>query len=252
MDGMQKMLRLCANFVRVGFTRPRRLTHILGTALAASEEVVEATADLLQFPQVRPEDLLPPSGAESRAVLQLFPPTNASVSALEFLCLILLLKRTRAEAVFEFGTYKGLSITQLALNVQEGALVCTLDLPEGETQSRLPISHAKDATIAVESGKGGFVPATLRERIQFLRQDSASFDESPYVERMDFVFVDGAHNTEYVRNDSEKGWRMLRSGGIIAWHDCCVADRDVVRYLQASPFKPARITGTSLAFATKP
>ena len=69
---------------------------------------------------------------------------------------------------------------------------------------------------------------------------------------MDFVFVDGAHNYDYVKNDSEKGWRMLRRGGIIAWHDCRHQDPDVIRFLLQCSFEPVRIAGTTVAFATKP
>jgi predicted O-methyltransferase YrrM len=96
------------------------------------------------------------------------------------------------------------------------------------------------------------VPSELRSRIQFLKQDSARFDPAPYAGQMDFVFVDGAHNTEYVRNDSEKGWSMLKPGGIMAWHDCAVGDPEVIRYLLQCAYHPTRILGTSLAFATKP
>jgi len=64
--------------------------------------------------------------------------------------------------------------------------------------------------------------------------------------------VDGAHSYDYVKNDSEKGWRMLRSGGVMAWHDFRMQDPDVVRYLLESPYQPARILNTSLAFARKP
>ena len=69
---------------------------------------------------------------------------------------------------------------------------------------------------------------------------------------MDFIFVDGAHSYDYVKNDSQKAWQMLRSGGIVAWHDCRVADPDVVKFLLESDYKPKRIIGTSLAFAIKP
>jgi predicted O-methyltransferase YrrM len=106
--------------------------------------------------------------------------------------------------------------------------------------------------IAAQSGKGGLVPAELKSRITFLRQDSAAFDALPYAGQMDFVFVDGAHNYDYVKNDSEKGWSILRSGGIIAWHDFRPQDPGVVRYLLNCPFKPSRIVGTTVAFAVKP
>ena len=68
----------------------------------------------------------------------------------------------------------------------------------------------------------------------------------------DFVFVDAAHTAAYVRNDSEKAWAMLRPGGIVAWHDCRPQSPDVVKYLRNCPFAVSRISGTTLAFATKP
>ncbi len=252
MSSLGKTARLCANFARIAATNPRRLSHVLGVALSASDEVADRALDLRRFPEVAVEELLPEPGTDLRATLALIPKTNASVSVLEYVALILLLKQARAASVFEFGTYKGASVTQLALNLPPGSRIFTLDLPEDDPRSAFPISFSKDAAIAVEKGKGSLVPDDVRGRIQFLRQDSAKFDDTPYAGAIDFVFVDGAHNTEYVRNDSEKGWRMLRSGGIMAWHDCCVQDPDVVRYLLNSSFEPKRIAGTSLAFAQKP
>src|SRR5262249_23258031 len=156
--------------------------------------------------------------------LALFPKTHASISPLEFSCLVLLMNKARTRNIFEFGTYKGVSITQLALNLPADAKIYTLDLPAEPSATRFAIADPEDAVIAAEKGKGALVPAELRPRITFLQKDSAQFDESPYVGQMDFVFVDGAHNYDYVRNDSEKGWRMLRPGGIIAWHDCRIQD----------------------------
>jgi len=224
---------------------------VLGTALAASAEVSDRSVDLLRFPTVTVNELLPESGPEWRATLALFPTAKASVSVLESVCLLLLMKRSNATAVFEFGTYKGVSITQFALNLPADSRMFTLDLPESDASSRFPISIPKDAAIASEPGKGSLVPPDLKPRITFIARDSATFDAEPHAGQFDFVFVDGAHNAEYVRNDSEKGWRMLRPGGIITWHDCAVADPDVVRFLLGCPYKPTRIRDTSLAFAVK-
>jgi predicted O-methyltransferase YrrM len=247
-----KLLTLAARSLKIAAGNPRRLSHVLGTALAASEEVCDWEVDLLRFPQLTVADLLPPPATEYRTHLCLFPKTNASVSPLECVALALLMRRASARTAFEFGTYKGVSTSQLALNVAEGGQVFTLDLPEDPIETAYEISITKDSVIASEPGKGALLPADLRSRVTFLRQDSARFDPKPYAGQMDFVFVDGAHNADYVRNDSEKGWHMLRSGGIIAWHDCVVWDADVVRYLLRCPYRPARVVGTSLAFATKP
>jgi predicted O-methyltransferase YrrM len=252
MNSLRKLARLCGHMVRISFTNPRRISHVLGVALAASDEVADTSVDLLRFPQVTLEDLLPAAGSDTRAILGLLPNTNGSISVMEFVGLILLLKKANAKSVFEFGTYKGVSITQLALNMPENSRIYTLDLPEDDPRSSMPITDPEDIALAREKGKGALVPRDVAPRIQFLKQDSATFDETPFAGQMDLIFVDGAHNADYVRNDSEKAWRMARSGGIVAWHDCRVADPAVVRFLLGCPFRPSRIAGTSLAFAVKP
>jgi predicted O-methyltransferase YrrM len=252
MSSVAKLTRFAGRMVRLLLTNPCRLSHVLGQAASAAEEVSNPALDLLRLPSVSLEDLLPESETDGRGILGLMPKTGASVSVIEYVALILLLKRCGARNVFEFGTYKGVSITQLALNVPEGGRILTLDLPEDDPRSAFAITDPQDIVIAREKGKGAMVPKDVRGRIQFLKQDSATFDVEPYEGQMDFVFVDGAHNADYVRNDSEKAWRLLRPGGIVAWHDCRVADPDVVRYLLDSSFHPVRILPTTLAFATKP
>lgn len=251
MNSLQKTFRLGFRLVKITLTSPRRLSHVLGTALSATDDVVDRSCDLLKLPATDVNDLLPDSGDPWEIKLAMFPKTHASISLLEFTALILLLKRARAKRVFEFGTFKGISITQLVLNLPPGSEAYTLDLPDEQLNTKFS-TDPEDAAIAVEAGKGSLVPAELRPRIQFLKSDSAKYDESRLVGKMDFVFVDGAHNFDYVKNDSDKGWRMLRSGGIIAWHDCRHQDPGVVRYLLQSSYQPVRIAGTTVAYAVKP
>ena len=251
MNSVGKTFRLATRAAKLLFTRPARLTHLMGCALHATDEVVDHTTDLLRLEHVLPEDLLPEDQSLPIVALVLFSKNHASLSLLETVCLNLLMKKACAKSIFEFGTYKGVSISQLAMNLPEGSLIRTLDLPD-QADIALNISDPDELQIARESGKGSLVPENLRARIQFLKQDSAKFDPAPYAGKIDFVFVDGAHSYDYVKNDSEKGWALLRSGGIIAWHDCRVADPDVVRYLLESHFNPIKIVNTSLAFAEKP
>lgn len=252
MQFVRKSSLLAGRLIKLGLTNPARLSHVFGSALAASEEVKGRDVDLLRIPAVPLEDLLPNDGTtEFRITVALFPKAHAAVSPLEAIALAVLLRRANALRIFEFGTYKGVSITQLALNLPPESEVYTLDLPEEDPRSAFAITDPEDIEIALEKGKGRLVPPDLKGRIQFLKQDSATFDPKPFVGRMDFVFVDGAHNAEYVRNDSEKGWQMLRPGGVLVWHDCRKEDPAVVRYLLASDYGPRRIFGTTLAFATK-
>ena len=251
MTVISKTFELGTRLLKIAFRNPKRLRHVFGTALAAADQVLDPTVDLLEVPEVGIEAILPDRNTLETVTLALFPQIHASVSYAEYFCLAALLKKVQAKRAFEFGTYKGVSITQIALNVLNDGDVLTLDLPEGNTESLLPITAEGDLEIACHSGKGSLVPESLRHRIQFLRNDSARFDESPFANSIDFVFVDGAHNADYVENDSKKGWRMLRRGGVIVWHDCCVNAPDVIRFLIRCPYRARRISETALAFAIK-
>jgi Methyltransferase domain len=252
MNSLQKAVGLGSNLLKIAAGNPKRLSHVFGTALHASSEVVDLNFDLLRLRQVDVSDLVPESGEARRIHLAIFPKTYASVSVLEITCLVALMKLANAARVFEFGTYKGVSTTQFALNLPPEGAIYTLDLPDTSTSTLLPVGDSDEAAIAFEKCKGSLIPPDVKPRVTFLQQDSAAFDESPHVGQIDFVFVDGAHTYEYVKNDSEKGWRMLRSGGIIAWHDFRPPDPDVVRYLLESSYQPVRVLNTSLAFAIKP
>ena len=252
MNSFQKTITLGFRLLRIGATNPRRLSHVLGTAFSATNDVIAKSHDLLSMPCKDLNDILPDTGELLELRMIVFPAARASLSIQEFAVLLLLLKRVNAKKIFEFGTFKGISISQLTLNLPLESEIYTLDLPENATSTSFAIVDPDEAAFAAEQGKGTLVPAALRPRIRFLQQDSAMFDETPFIGRMDFVFVDGAHSYDYVKSDSEKGWRMLRSGGIIAWHDYRPQDPDVVRFLLECPFKPACIAGTTVAFATKP
>jgi predicted O-methyltransferase YrrM len=71
---------------------------------------------------------------------------------------------------------------------------------------------------------------------------------------MDFVFIDGSHDYDYVLNDSEVALKLLRNGrGVIVWHDyreemavVPALDEYLRRYPQLQIF---HIAQTSFAFA---
>jgi predicted O-methyltransferase YrrM len=252
MNSLQKAAQLVSRLLTIAVRNPKRLSHVLGTALSVSNEVIDPACDLLALRSCGVDDLREDVGAASIIQLAMFPKTHASISVLEFSCLIMLMKRAKAARVFEFGTHLGVSITQLVLNLPPESVVYTLDLPEDSPTTQYAIASPTEKALTHEKNKGLLIPPELKPRITFLKHDSATFDESPYAGRIDFVFVDAAHDYEYVKNDSEKGWRMLRSGGIMAWHDVRHQDPGVVRYLLESSYQPVRILGTALAFAKKP
>jgi len=246
---IEKLFQLIKRLIQIGIRSPRDLLHVLGIANSAAGGIIDPVADTRPIPSINMLDICPGS---NRWSLQSFPSVGASVSPLECVALAALSCLVEAKRVFEFGTYKGVSTSQLALNVGVDGMVFTLDLPEDHPAYSLPIPKPEERQIASEGGKGILIPRDLLDRVTFLRHDSHTFDESPYTGTMDLVFVDGAHSYEYVKNDSEKGWRMLRRGGVIAWHDVVASHRDVVRYVKSCGHDVKLVGGTALAYAIKP
>jgi predicted O-methyltransferase YrrM len=246
-----KIFLLARRLATTACRNPRGLRHVLGTTLVLTEGHLDKAHDIARLPALSLEELADGNEQLMEVVTCMFPRVTHSITLFEAVSLGLLLRKCQARRVFEFGTNRGISTTQLALNVTEDGRVFTLDLPE-DRRTKFDIRLEGDIEVAHQAAKADLIPQRLRDRVVFLRQDSATFDEQPYAGTMDAVFVDGAHVYDYVRNDSGKGWRMLRPGGTLIWHDFRPQTPDVVRYLLESEYKPRRIEGSTLAFAIKP
>lgn len=247
----RKLFALTCNLLRISRANPSGLRHVLGVALSGSNDVVDAEADVRSLPEITVAELLGEQPSV-RAVVEVFNDGGAAISGLECIALSALMVANRCRRVFEFGTYKGISTTQLALNLAPGGTVFTIDLPEGDSRYRLNISSPEEQRLTKEAGKGQLVPEDLLARVTFLRMDSAEFDPAPFLESIDLAFVDGAHSYDYVKNDSLKAWQMLRPGGWLVWHDCNPRHGDVVRFLRHFPCPVNRVAGTDLALSRKP
>jgi predicted O-methyltransferase YrrM len=246
-----KILTLGGRLVKMAFTNPRGVQRVFGHALAASENYADRSCDVSRVPNYSLDQLLGGREEPLASTTVIFPKERFSISVIEAVSLGILLRRVSAKRVFEFGTNRGVSTTQLASNVPEDGMVFTLDLPRSDRRTAFDIKLEGDVEVANQVVKADLIPEPLRKKITFLECDSAKFDEEPYAGTMDAVFVDGAHVKEYVANDTEKGWRMLRRGGVIIWHDFRPQTPDVMQYLIPSRFKPSRVEGTTLAFAFK-
>src|SRR5256885_5110429 len=99
MSSVGKVLQLGSRLARIAALNPARLRNVLGTALSATDEVVDRSCDLFRLRRVLVNELLPSEGPPLRVNLALFPMTQASLSLLESVCLILLLKKARATKV---------------------------------------------------------------------------------------------------------------------------------------------------------
>lgn len=132
----------------------------------------------------------------------------------------------KPETIFEIGTMNGRTTLNMALNSPEPCKIYTLDLPrEALGHTRYQISKRYRALVDKNSSGALFA---LKDETEFpekkkitqLYGDSAQFDFSPYLNTIDFVFIDGSHDYDYVLNDSEIALKLLKEGhGVIIWHD---------------------------------
>lgn len=143
------------------------------------------------------------------------------VSDLESWILCCLAKQSRN--IFEFGTATGKTTYLMARSSPEAKIV-TLTLAPDQTGNS---SHDKSddaAAIAAAKSESSFDTfvysgSDVESRVAQHFGDSKAFDEGPYAQTMDLIFVDGDHTESYIRSDTEKAIRMLAPGGWLLWHD---------------------------------
>lgn len=128
-------------------------------------------------------------------------------------------KHVRAEKMFEFGTYMGRTTLYLAHNNPKGQ-VYTLNLPPERDPRYAPFMGVL------------FKGQEEEKRITQLHTDSREFDTTPYRQQFDFIFVDGDHSYELVKNDTQKAFELLKPGGTIMWHDYAPKSEGLVRFFR--------------------
>ncbi len=126
--------------------------------------------------------------------------------------------------MFEFGTCTGKTAYLWARNSSPEAIVTTLTLAPDQLDQYQPGEHDRTAAADRALAESLFTRflysgTEVESKIEQLFGDSKDFDETPFLQQCDLIFVDGSHAYSYVKNDSEKALRMLKPGGIILWHD---------------------------------
>jgi predicted O-methyltransferase YrrM len=172
-----------------------------------------SSADLFErIPELREN---PP-----RIVLQPLPGQGIETPIDELAYLALLSAALRPKVIFEFGTFRGRTALNFALNSPHDCRIFTLDLSPGERDAVLSrVNRADDGIIrASETGKD-CRDSDVSHKIEQLYGDSTRFDFSPFYGQVDLVFVDGGHDYEVARSDSRNALAMTRPGGLVVWHD---------------------------------
>lgn len=154
------------------------------------------------------------------------------VSAQELQTLCALVKKVNPKKIFEFGTYQGWTIANLALNATHDCKIFSID-----------ISPVNLGNLEIKETIENF-------SVELIKGNTTQFDFSPYYGEIDFIFIDGSHNKIDVERDSQAALKMLSKTGIIIWHDHNLEFTGVVDCLHAlsRQISIKHIPGTSLAF----
>ena len=146
---------------------------------------------------------------------------GTSVTLQELTCLVMAVQAAGARRVLEIGTFDGNTALNLAANLPDDGRVVTVDLPvEFSAEDDLAIDCDTRFRNVTRRNRVGaqFRGHRLEARIQQIYADSAQLDFDA-LGTFDLAFIDGCHSYEYVRADSANVLKVVRSGGIIAWHD---------------------------------
>lgn len=225
------------------------LSHIWWTFATRKSLPVFTTSPLL-LPRARVEEIF--EGIDISHIEMLYPmPRPGGVSVEELIIICAIVRMLNPKLIVEIGTCEGRTALNMAYHSPEDAQLITLDLP--------PDLPPRGSEETVESGldyrqMGMPRPGTLFEnhplkrKIKLVLADSTKFDWTPYDGLVDLVFIDGAHDFVSVMKDSENALRIVKSGGVILWHDYGVVEGVTAALNGLGKRYPIKhISGTSIA-----
>jgi predicted O-methyltransferase YrrM len=159
--------------------------------------------------------------ADYRVVNAGWRKVGTSTTLFELNCILMGMREVETKAALEIGTFDGNTTLNIAANLPEDGQVVTIDLPlDKQTDYALHI-EGQDLRNVTDRATVGlqFKSHPLEKRIKQVFGDSAMLDWSKLGGPFDFAFIDGCHDYNYVKSDTENALRVVRPGGLIMWHD---------------------------------
>ena len=163
--------------------------------------------------------------------IDLFTPPHiwGDINGVEKLRLLCRLIKSGFSPPFEFGTFRGLTTCNMAMNLPDANhKVFTIDSDNQCNDSTLNVEgrNYEHYTVGeLYKSKG------LEDRVEQITEDSSVMDLSEYYGKFGLVFVDAGHSYGAIKHDSEEAFKLVRSGGVIVWDDYGDYWPDVKRYL---------------------
>jgi predicted O-methyltransferase YrrM len=131
--------------------------------------------------------------------------------------LLTLLSKENIKSMLEIGTFNGGTLFLFTRIINPNAKIISLDMPGGEFGGGYTVSKMKYLTNFPQKN----------QRIFLIRSDShsaASLVKTKSIlkrQQLDFLFIDGDHTYEGVKKDFQMYSRLVRKGGLVAFHDIC-------------------------------
>jgi hypothetical protein len=169
----------------------------------------------------------------------------------DYLAIHCILRAHKPQRLFEIGTSTGRGTKVICRAMSDKRFgkpdtaerVLSLDVPPGT-----------DASIIYPEGEDGHPEQAGRDNPYPYTQlfgDSKSFDVTPHLP-IDAFFIDGKHDYEYARSDTEMALRA--DPRLIIWHDLQIeeVERAVEETMSPLPqYRVRRVAGTRVGYATR-
>ena len=126
--------------------------------------------------------------------------------------LLALIDGVRARTMIEFGVNEGITAAAVLANAPTIERYIGVDV-DGDYRFEIPAQSVERPT-----EPGWRAKADRRFELVTRPRGSKDLNVSD-LPRADFIFIDGDHGYESVKHDSILASNLVRSGGIIAWHD---------------------------------
>lgn len=121
--------------------------------------------------------------------------------------------RLRPATVFEIGTHRGGTLYCWSRIVQPEARIVSLDLPFDSNDPHTTVAALEKLVLP------GAQKCTFIRDNSHLPETKAKVQSALEGRAVDVLFIDGDHSYEGVRQDFEMYRGLVRSGGLIAFHD---------------------------------
>lgn len=173
----------------------------------------------------------------------------------DYLAIHSLIRRYKPTSLLEIGTSAGTGTNVIcnAMGIRRGlreffgeqpARVYSIDVPPGTDPKRIyPDKHPEDGH-PERAGVNCRFPYTQ------LFGDSTKFDFSPYYP-LEAWFVDGKHNYEYAKKDTEQALKAKPK--LIIWHDMQIpeVEKAVIEVMAKQPYDVKRVKDTRIGYAVR-